>query len=54
MSSSIKNEQLVSVGTKFGKFTKTKKFRLTITALDYLAPYAQVSKHFFISSWMNC
>ncbi|KAJ8982843.1 hypothetical protein NQ317_016005 [Molorchus minor] len=34
-------EQLVSVGTCFGKFTKSNKFRLNITALNYLAPYAQ-------------
>jgi 60S ribosome subunit biogenesis protein NIP7 len=34
-------EDLVSFGTCFGKFTKTRKFRLNITALDYLAPYAK-------------
>ena len=33
-------ENLLSLGTCFGKFTKTKKFRLHVTALDYLAPYA--------------
>ena len=33
-------ENLVSLGTCFGKFTKTRKFRLHITALDFLAPYA--------------
>ncbi|KAB0802801.1 hypothetical protein PPYR_04987 [Photinus pyralis] len=38
---SIPPEHLVSVGTCFGKFTKTNKFRLHITALNYLAPYAQ-------------
>ena len=32
---------LVSFGTCFGKFTKSRKFRLHITALDYLAPYAK-------------
>jgi ribosome biogenesis protein Nip4 len=31
-----------SIGTCIGKFTKTRKFRLHVTALDYLAPYAQV------------
>lgn len=35
-------ENLISLGVCFGKFTKTKKFRLHITALDYLAPYAKV------------
>ena len=30
----------MSLGTGFGKFTKTRKFRLHVTALDFLAPYA--------------
>ena len=34
-------ENLISLGTCFGKFTKTRKFRLHVTALDFLAPYAQ-------------
>eukprot|EP00301_Raphidiophrys_heterophryoidea_P023560 c7401_g1_i2.p1 GENE.c7401_g1_i2~~c7401_g1_i2.p1 ORF type:complete len:140 (-),score=21.87 c7401_g1_i2:6-425(-) len=34
-------ESLVGLGVCFGKFTKTKKFRITITALDYIAQYAQ-------------
>ena len=29
------------MGTCFGKFTKTGKFRLHITSLDYLAKYAK-------------
>ncbi|OQV13842.1 60S ribosome subunit biogenesis protein NIP7-like protein [Hypsibius exemplaris] len=36
----ISRENLVSFGTCFGKFTKSGTFRLHITALDYLAPYA--------------
>lgn len=40
---SVHRDKLLSIGTCFGKFTKTRKFRLHITALDYLAPYAQVS-----------
>ncbi|KAK7794842.1 hypothetical protein R5R35_002142 [Gryllus longicercus] len=32
---------LVSVGTCIGKFTKTGKFNLTVTCLALLAPYAQ-------------
>lgn len=35
-------ENIVSLGTCFGKFTKTRKFRLQITALEYMAPYAKV------------
>lgn len=38
--SNVARDHLISLGTCFGKFTKTKKFRLHITALDFLAPYA--------------
>ncbi|XP_067951591.1 60S ribosome subunit biogenesis protein NIP7 homolog [Watersipora subatra] len=34
-------DELISFGTIFGKFTKTGKFRLHVTALDFLAPYAK-------------
>ncbi|KAK8793185.1 hypothetical protein WA538_004185 [Blastocystis sp. DL] len=34
-------DNIVSMGTKFGRFNKNHKFRLHITALDYLAKYAQ-------------
>nr|CAG4645855.1 EOG090X0EWC [Lynceus sp. MCZ IZ 141354] len=37
----IDSDNLICIGTCFGKFTKTRKFLLHITALDYLAPYAQ-------------
>lgn len=37
---------LVSFGTCFGKITKTKKFRLHITCLEFLAPYAKVGVTF--------
>ncbi|XP_074603200.1 60S ribosome subunit biogenesis protein NIP7 homolog [Brevipalpus obovatus] len=40
-SGNISNDNLISLGTCFGKFTKTKKFRLAMTALEYLAPYAK-------------
>lgn len=42
LANTIPPEQLISVGTCFGKFTKSNKFRLHVTALNYLAPYAQV------------
>ena len=32
--------ELVSMGCTFGKFTKTRKFRLHVTCLDYLAKHA--------------
>ncbi|NXU50562.1 NIP7 protein, partial [Turnix velox] len=41
VATSIPRDNLVSLGTCFGKFTKSQKFRLSVTALDYLAPYAK-------------
>jgi 60S ribosome subunit biogenesis protein NIP7 len=41
-SSSIKKDNLLHCGTCLGKFTKSGKFRLHITALDYLAQYSKV------------
>lgn len=38
----IGREELMSLGTCFGKMTKSGKFRLGITCLDYLAQYAKV------------
>lgn len=38
---SVSRDKLMSLGTCFGKFTKTGKFRLHITALTYLAQYAK-------------
>jgi 60S ribosome subunit biogenesis protein NIP7 len=37
----VGRRQLASFGTCLGKFTKTGRFYLHITALDYLAPYAK-------------
>jgi hypothetical protein len=37
----VARDQLLSLGTCFGKFTKTGKFRLHVTALDHVAPYAR-------------
>ena len=39
---SISRDNLLSFGTCLGKFTKSGKFRLHITALDYLSQHAQV------------
>lgn len=38
---SIARPNLVSLGTCFGKFSKTGKFKLGITCLDWLAKYAK-------------
>lgn len=43
LANTVGSDYLLSVGTCFGKFTKSGKFRLHVTALHYLAPYAQVS-----------
>ncbi|BFZ60405.1 ribosome biosynthesis protein nip7 [Saitoella coloradoensis] len=40
LATSIARDNLISLGTCFGKFTKTGKFRLHITALEYLAQFA--------------
>jgi 60S ribosome subunit biogenesis protein NIP7 len=37
---SVERDSLVAMGTCFGKFTKTHKFRMYVTCLDYLAQYA--------------
>lgn len=38
---SVSRDALLSLGTCLGKFTKTGKFRLHITALDVIAPHAR-------------
>jgi len=38
---SVARDSLLSLGTCLGKFTKTGKFRLHITALDVIAPHAR-------------
>ena len=61
LGSNVARENLISLGTCFGsiilydevkmnwsvsgKFTKSRKFRLHITALDFLPPYAQHKVH---------
>merc|ERR1712127_429663 len=34
-------KQLIGFGTAFGKFTKSKQFRLHVTCLDFVAQHAQ-------------
>lgn len=41
VSTSISRDDLIHAGTCLGKFTKTGKFRLHITALDYVSQYAK-------------
>uniref|UniRef100_A0A674H4J8 60S ribosome subunit biogenesis protein NIP7 homolog n=1 Tax=Taeniopygia guttata TaxID=59729 RepID=A0A674H4J8_TAEGU len=41
LAASVPRDSLVAPGSCFGKFTKSHKFRLSVTALDFLAPYAK-------------
>jgi 60S ribosome subunit biogenesis protein NIP7 len=41
MASHFSKDLLISAGTCFGKFTKSKKFKLHVTCLDYLAKYTK-------------
>jgi|EP01033_Poteriospumella_lacustris_P017420 60S ribosome subunit biogenesis protein NIP7 len=41
LASNIGRENLLSIGVCFGKFTKSGKFKLHITCLDYIAQYCQ-------------
>jgi 60S ribosome subunit biogenesis protein NIP7 len=41
LATSISRDNLLCLGTCIGKFTKTGKFRLHITALDIIAPHAR-------------
>lgn len=38
---SVARQNLLSLGTCIGKFTKTGKFRIHVTALDVIAPHAR-------------
>jgi ribosome biogenesis protein Nip4 len=44
---SVARPNLISLGTCFGKFSKSGKFKLHITALDYIAQYAKYKVHNF-------
>ncbi|TGZ37563.1 60S ribosome subunit biogenesis protein NIP7 homolog [Temnothorax curvispinosus] len=41
LANTVGGDHLLSLGTCFGRFTKSGKFKLHVTALHYLAPYAQ-------------
>jgi 60S ribosome subunit biogenesis protein NIP7 len=46
LSISVARSNLVSMGTCLGKFSKSGKFKLHITSLDYLAQYAKYKVSF--------
>lgn len=41
LATSVARDSLLSLGTCLGKFTKTGKFRLHVTAVDVIAPHAR-------------
>lgn len=47
---SVARPNLISLGTCFGKFSKSGKFKLHITALDYIAQYAKYKVRVLIFS----
>ena len=47
LATSVARPNLVSLGTCFGKFSKTGKFKLGITCLDWLAKYAKYKVRLF-------
>jgi ribosome biogenesis protein Nip4 len=58
---SVARPNVVSLGTCFGKFSKSGKFKLHITALDYIAQYAKYKVHVicifllsFLSANLRC
>lgn len=50
---SVARPNLVSLGTCFGKFSKSGKFKLHITCLDYLAQYAKFKVSCILSSGLE-
>lgn len=48
---SVARPNLVSLGTCFGKFSKSGKFKLHITSLDYLAQYAKYKVNVSMSAY---
>lgn len=41
----VARKKLISMGMCIGKFTKSKKFHMQVTALEVIAPYAKVFKY---------
>lgn len=50
---SVARSNLVSLGTCLGKFSKSGKFKLHITALDYIAQYAKYKVRLYIFNWLD-
>ena len=50
LAGNIARKNLISMGTCFGKFTGVQNFKLHITALDFISPYAKVKKYIIENS----
>lgn len=48
LATSVARSNLISLGTCFGKFSKTGKFKLGITSLDWLAKYAKYKVRYLV------
>ena len=46
---------MLSLGTCVGRFTKTERFHISITFLDYLAQYAlyKVGRNGWVGGWVD-
>ena len=53
LSISVARSNLVSLGTCLGKFSKSGKFKLHITSLDYLAQYAKYKVSFVLTPFKH-
>ena len=53
LAGNVARKNLISMGTCFGKFTGSQTFKLHITALDFISPYAKV-KTFIEKLYRTC
>ena len=54
LAAGMPRKQLVGFGTAFGKFTKSKQFRLHVTCLDFVAQHAQHDSAFNRRASQHC
>lgn len=52
LATSIARPNLVSMGTCFGKFSKSGKFKLGVTCLDWIATYAKYKVSLRVTRWL--
>ena len=54
LAAGMPRKQLIGFGTAFGKFTKSKQFRLHVTCLDFVAQHAQHDSTFNRRASQHC